>query len=311
MGTGIIRPVGFPITATQTIYFYDKAATGPCYVEENFVITIVKSPLVDARPIEVLKCGQNYMLDDLINGEYYEFSGGPSATNPVLPPGYILTSSKIIYVYAAAPAPNTCVSEYSISVLITLVNDIQDQYACNTYTLPAIISLGDYYTDTNGPHGTGIKLSPPYAPITTTTKLYVYAEDNGRVSCFDEDDFTVTIYNSPVITPINAVTRCESYALPSFVAPINRYFTQFGGPNSSNTEKFPGDLITASTTIYAYANIGSTSNVICSDEKPMAITITSKPKPVVTALPICHDFETGVITNSNIISNYSAPQLFI
>jgi gliding motility-associated-like protein len=308
LGTGIIRPVGFPITATQTIYFYDKAATGPCYVEENFVITIVKSPLVDARPIEVLKCGQNYILDDLINGEYYEFSGGPSATNPVLPPGYILTSSKIIYVYAAAPAPNTCVSEYSISVLITLVNDIQDQYACNTYTLPAIIGLGDYYTDTNGPHGTGIKLSPPYAPITTTTKLYVYAEDNSRVSCFDEDDFTVTIYNSPVITPINAVTRCESYALPSFVAPINRYYTQFGGPNSSNTEKFPGDLITASTTIYAYANVGSTSNVICSDEKPMAITITSKPKPVVTAPPICHDFETGVITNSNIISNYSAPQ---
>ncbi len=52
-------------------------------------------------------------------------------------------------------------------------------------------------------------------------------------------------------------------------------------------------------------------HVICSDEKPMAITITSKPKPVVTVPPICHDFETGVITNSHIISNYSAPQVFI
>jgi gliding motility-associated-like protein len=308
LGTGTIRPIGFPITTTQTMYFYDKAPMGPCYVEEDFVITIIKSPLIDARPIEVLKCGQNYILDDLRNGEYYEFPGGPSATNPVLPTGYILTSSKIIYVYAAAPAPNTCVSEYSISVLITLVNDIPDQYACNTFTLPAIVGFGDYYTDTNGRRGTGIKLSPPYAPITTTTKLYVYAEDNSRLSCFDEDDFTVTIYNTPVIPPITAVTRCESYALPPFAAPINRYFTQSGGPSSSNTEKFPGDLITASTIIYAYANIGTTSTLICSDEKPIVITITAKPKPTLTIPPICHDFKTGVISSSTIISGFSAPR---
>jgi gliding motility-associated-like protein len=307
LGTGILRPVGFPVTSTQTIYFYDKASTGPCYVEEKFIITVNPSPLIDARPVEVLKCGQNYILDDLTNGEYYEFSGGPSPTNPVLPPGYILTSSKTIYIYAAAAAPNTCISEYSISVLITLVNDIQDQYACNTYSLPSIVGLGDYYTGTNGPHGTGVKLSPPYAPITTSTKLYVYVEDNSRVSCFDEDDFTVTIYNSPVISAIAPVTRCESYVLPPLVAPISRYFTQSGGPGNTNTEKFSGDLITASTTIYAYAEVGSLSTLICSDEKPIVITITSKPKPVLDVPPICHDFETGVLTNSHIISGYSAP----
>jgi hypothetical protein len=32
LGTGKKRAVGFPITTTQTIYFYDKSA-GPCYVE--------------------------------------------------------------------------------------------------------------------------------------------------------------------------------------------------------------------------------------------------------------------------------------
>jgi hypothetical protein len=65
-----------PITATQTIYFYDKSAVGPCYVEGNFLITINPSPAIDARPIEVLKCDANFVLDDL-NGEYYEFAGGP------------------------------------------------------------------------------------------------------------------------------------------------------------------------------------------------------------------------------------------
>jgi hypothetical protein len=37
------RAVGFPIT-TQTIYFYDKSAVGPCYVEDNFLITVNPSP---------------------------------------------------------------------------------------------------------------------------------------------------------------------------------------------------------------------------------------------------------------------------
>lgn len=308
LGTGIMLTVGYPITSTQTIYFYDKAASGPCYVEEKFRITVNPSPLIDARPVEVIQCGQGYVLDDLINGEYYEFPGGPSPTNPILPPGYVISTSKTIYVYALAAVPNTCFSEYSISVLVTMVNPIQDQYGCNSYTLPAIVGLGDYYTNTGGPHGSGVKLTPPYTPITATTKLYVYGEDNTRNTCFDEDDFMVTIYKSPVIAPIAPITRCDSYALPPLVAPINRYFTQPGGPGNTNSEKYPGDLITASTTIYAYAEIGSASTVICSDEKPMVITITSKPKPVLKVPPICHDFETGAITDSHIISGFSAPR---
>jgi hypothetical protein len=35
-------------------------------------------------------------------------------------------------------------SEYSISVIVTMVNAIEDQYACNLYELPAIVGLGDY-----------------------------------------------------------------------------------------------------------------------------------------------------------------------
>jgi hypothetical protein len=39
---------------------------------------------------------------------------------------------------------------------------------------------GDYYTASGGPNGGGIKLSLPYS-VSTTTSLYVYAEDNSRV----------------------------------------------------------------------------------------------------------------------------------
>jgi hypothetical protein len=49
-----------------------------------------------------------------------------------------------------------------------------------TYNLPAV-GQGDYYTASGGPNGGGIKLSLPYSVSTTTTSLYVYAEDNSRV----------------------------------------------------------------------------------------------------------------------------------
>ena len=308
LGTGQRRPVGYPVTTTQKMYFYDKDPTGPCYVEEDFLITINKSPAIDPKPVEVIRCGQNYILDNLINGEYYEFAGGPSPTNPILPPGTVLTSSKTIYVYAAATAPNTCVSEYSIDVLVTFVNDIEDQYACNSYNLPAIAGMGSYYTAPRGPNGTGVQLLPPYSPITTTTTLYVYIENNNRVTCIDEDTFTITIYNTPTIQTITPVTRCESYELPAYSAPVTRYFTNPGGPGSNNNERFPGDFITISTTIYAYAESGTSATVICPTEKPMVITITEKPKPVLTVPAICIDIDTGITTDAFIQSGFTAPQ---
>lgn len=308
LGTGQQLPVGHPVSTTQILYFYDKATTGTCYVEEEFLVTINRSPLIDAKPVEVIRCGQSYILDDLINGEYYEFAGGPSPANPVLPAGTILTTSKTIYVYAAAAAPNTCVSEYSINVLVTFVNDIEDQYGCDSFNLPAIVGTGSYYTAPGGPNGTGVQLLPPYSPITATSTLYVYVENNNRVACNDEDPFSVTIYNSPTITPIAPETRCESYELPPFTAPISRYFTNPGGPGSNNTEKFPGDFITTSTTIYAYAEVGTSATVICPAEKSMVITITEKPKPVLTVPAICIDIDTGTTTDAFIESGFTAPQ---
>lgn len=308
LGTGQLRPVGYLITTTQKMYFYDKAVSGPCYVEEEFLITINKSPAIDAKPVEVIRCGQSYILDDLRNGEYYEFAGGPSPTNPVLPAGTVLTTSKIIYVYVAATAPNTCLSEYSIDVLVTFVNDKEDQYSCNSFNLPAIVGMGSYYTAPSGPNGTGVRLIPPYSPITTTKTIYVYVENNNRVTCTDEDPFTITIYNSPTITTIAPVTRCESYELPSYTAPVTRYFTKPGGPGSNNIEKFPRDFITASTTIYAYAESGTSATVICPVERPMVITITEKPKPVLTVPAICIDIDTGITTDAFIESGFTTPQ---
>ena len=308
LGTGKLLPVGYPITSTQRIYFYDRLLTGPCYVQEEFLITINQSPPLDAKPVEVIRCGSIYTLDYLRNGEYYEFPGGPSATNPILPAGTAITTSKTIYVYAAATSPNTCVSEYSIDITITFVNDIADQFACDRFNLPAIIGMGSYYTAPGGPSGTGTKLVPPYLPITSTTTLYVYEENNNRLNCVAEDSFIVTIYNSPIISTISPIIRCESYELPPYTLPVTRYFTNSGGPLNNNTEKFPGDLITHTSIIYAYAESGTNTTITCPSEQPINITITDKPKPKLIVPTICVNVDTGIITNAYIKSGFTSPQ---
>lgn len=304
-GTGTLFPIGTPIIKSQEIFFFDKLSTNACNAKRSFQVNITPSAKLDAKPVEVLSCGKSYILDDLKNGEYYEFPGGPSPTNPVLKPGFEIKSSKTIYAYAPGIPSISCVSEYSILVTITVVNPIPDQFACSSYNLQKIVGLGDYYTEPNGPYGTGKKLTFPYDPITTTTKLYVYAENNNRVSCFDEKSFLITIHNL-VVAPISPIKVCDAYRLPNPIAPAKRYFKKPGGPSSSNIEYFPNDIISKTTTIYVYGEIGSSETVKCYDEKPFEITIIPKPKPELIIPTICVDSETGIVTNAEIYSGYDA-----
>lgn len=302
-GAGQLYPVGTPIIKSQRIYFYDKFSTNVCNAKRGFQVTITPSTKLDAKPVEVLICGKSYILDDLKNGEYYEFPGGPSATNPVLNPGFEIKSSQTIYAFAPEQPNISCKAEYSISIVITKVNPIPNQFACTSYNLPKIVGQGDYYTEQNGPNGTGKKLSFPYEPITATTRLYVYADNDNRINCFDEKSFLITIQNLK-IEPINPIKVCDSYKLPNLVAPATKYFKKEGGPSATNTEIFPNDIITKTTTIYAYAEIGTTETVKCYDEKPFEITIVPKPKPELTIPTICVDTETNIVSNAIIYSGY-------
>lgn len=314
-GTGTKRPKGFPVTTvgTTTWYFYYKAPTGPCFVEEEFTVTINASPAIDARPVEVIRCNESYFLDALVNGAYYLQPGGPSVS-PALPAGYEISSDETIYVYAGSPDPgNTCFQEYSIDVFIfnTQVNDVADQVGCDSFdlnTLP-IVGPGDYYTAPGGPLGTGVKLTPPYPIYNTNTTLYVYAENNTRVPCFDEDSFTITIYPQPVIDPITTVEACAQYTLPAYntftTTPANavaHYYELPGGPGvAGQVEKFPGDNISASTTIYVYADISATAVDVCPDEEPLVINISPLPviTPAVSNLAGCTSVTLPALTVGN------------
>ncbi len=77
----------------QTVYFYEQATTGPCFVQDDFLLTINPSPQISQRPISFVTCNQSTVLDDLEFGEYYKFPGGPSSTNPILPAGFVISNN--------------------------------------------------------------------------------------------------------------------------------------------------------------------------------------------------------------------------
>ncbi len=326
-GTGTLRPVGFPIltnppTNQTTIYFVDKDPNNSsCFVEDSFVVTVYPSPLVDVKPREVVTCNTTYILDNLTNGEYYQSAGGPSATNPILASGYIFpqnTGATTIYVYNFAPAPNTCVSEYSINIDMynTSVTPINDIYACNSYTLPTPQTGAHYYTLSGGPLVVGQIEKFAGTIITTTTPLFIYKENNVRIPCQDEDPFTVTILTTPSVNTIAPVTICDSYTLPPYafytasIGSVSHYYTLSGGPTvAGQVEKFPGNLITTTTTLYAYAEVGTATTTFCFNEKPMVITINHT--PVITTIPAvyaCNNYSlpayTTIATTVGSVSKY-------
>ena len=299
-GVGTPYPNNFPITGPglHTVFFYVVDPISGCFLENQIDITINASPLIDARPVVVQPiCNQNYFLDDLVNGEYYNLQGGPTNLSPlqaILPPGTeIIGNPRTIWIYAAAAsASNPCFQEYSIDVFTvnTSVNPIADVSACDSYSLPAIVGNGDYYTEANGPLGTGSKVILPFS-VTTTHTYYIYAENNSRILCSSEDAFTVTINKTPIITPIVVSPVCDSYTLPAFntisVTPATstlRYFKLSGGPSiAGNVEYFPGNPITSTSTVYVWAENGATSTIVCNSETPMSITINNTPTFVTPA----------------------------
>lgn len=359
-GAGTPRPVGYPVTSTKTFYFYYNenkftSSGAACKFDVPFTITINQTPSLPQiieRPQPLCNSSATpcYILPTLSpNGSYYATSGGPSPTNPAIPGGTPICAlgNTDIFVFESnnLPAPNTCVNELTIKVVIFAgqVTPIEDVYACNSYTLPAISGVGDYYTMSGGPATPGnIKINlSTYPPVTSTKDfwVYYYNPDPRAVDCSSEDKFTVNILTTPVVDPIPAVTWCDSYTLPAYssytsTVPVTHYYPNPGGPTVAGNvagEKFPGNVITATTTLYAYASVQGTVlatgiTTVCSDEEPMLITINQTPviqpiapigacdsytlpaySTITSTVPVTHFYTTATAPFTDSAATISAP----
>ena len=168
--------------------------------------------------------------------------------------------------YEVTPySPSGCEGQtFELIVYVGLFNGIDtplDVSACDSYTLPALTN-GNYFTATNG-GGTALNAGDA---ISTTTTLYVYAETDTAPICYDEHSFTITINSTPAIDKPVDVSACDSYTLPALTN--GNYFT---APLGGGTALNAGDAISTTTTLYVYAEMGTTPN--CNEDHAFTITI--------------------------------------
>ncbi|MDD3740495.1 MAG: M14 family zinc carboxypeptidase, partial [Bacteroidales bacterium] len=156
-----------------------------------------------------------------------------------------------------------CVSARTpVTATINSIPDVDapaDVTACDSYTLPALTN-GEYFLSSGG-------INPVSAgyEITTTTTVYVYAETGTIPNCTNENSFTVTINETPVVDNLPDVEVCDLYTIP--------VLTNGQCYNNLGTLLPSGTIITESQVITIYAETGTTPN--CFAESSFDVTINS------------------------------------
>ncbi|MEZ4854600.1 PKD domain-containing protein [Flavobacterium sp.] len=182
---------------------------------------------------------------------------------------------------------------------IPVVDEPTNVAICDNYTLPAL-TVGNYFDGSNGT-GTPYNAGDVISTIGTTT-LYVYAETGTTPNCTDEHSFTITIYETPIVDEPTNVAVCDNYTLPALT--VGNYFD---GSNGTGTAYNAGDVISTigTTTLYVYAETGTTPN--CTDEHSFTITIAITPDvpTITTTPPSCSAEGTATITNYDPMLTYS------
>jgi gliding motility-associated-like protein len=252
---------GDVILSSQTIYVYAELAAGGCNNETDFIVNINPLPMIDSRS-DIDICN-SYVLTALSAGNYYT---GPNGTGTLLAAGTVISTTQKIYIYAVNAGTPSCAAENSFDINIFTIEADQpaNVVACDSYVLPALIN-GDYYQNPGGPIG-NVDMLHAGDVITASTTLYVYVESGERINCTDENFFTITINNTPIVAAIPTQNACNAYTLPALT--VGNYYT---APGAAGTMLNAGDVLTTNQTVYVYAETGTTPN--CSDEKSFLVNI--------------------------------------
>src|SRR5690606_26317713 len=120
----------------------------------------------------------------------------------------------------------------------------------------------------------------------------IYAETGTTPKCTSETSFIVTINTTPLVDDPIDVTACDSYTLPALTN--GAYFAKTGGQDPIAV----GTVISASQTIYVYAETGTVPN--CFAESIFVVTINAT--PIVDApadVTACDSYTLPALTNGN------------
>jgi len=265
-----------PSTATTYVVVItdDGLPTGDNSGNAVQTIDIIGSPQLDVIP-STTEC-MNYLLPPISGSNlsgtavYYD---GPNRTGTMYAPGTILNFTDFasypvtLYVYDENIGTTvSCPNEISFELTITqgiIADTLANVVTCTSYALPFLSPDNSFWSNSGG---TGTSYNQGEF-ITSDTTIFVYADNGG---CTDETQFTITI-NDIIADVLPDDSGCIDYILPP-LNPNNAYYT---APNQGGTLLAPGSSITATSTLYIFAEVGTGSD-ICNDESSFTIPITGQ-----------------------------------
>jgi gliding motility-associated-like protein len=217
--------------------------------------TIVVQFINEANGVfpDIVQC-TSYTFPVLALGNFYSL---PNGEGDVLG-GTTITSAQNLEVYYYHNAGPNCIAEDTFTITIgeIIAATLPDVIVCDTYTLP-VLPIGNTYNTAADCSGTVLNAG---AVIDQSQTIHICAQIG---TCSDSSDFTVTVITSPVLTPVENVTSCGSYILPTLQA--GAYYGTSGGLDPIYEVTQVGI-----NTVYVYQGTGLDG---CSREISFTVTI--------------------------------------
>ena len=250
---------GDVIDKDTTIYiYYETGGTLNCSSERSFRVKIVLPK--DLNPVNVNVCDK-YTLPQMPYGvRYFTLPDGPDGNGTEISGGTTKTTpgtTTIFTYFVSTDLINPCILQGKFDITITItpkITPIANVFDCVSYNLPPL-TVGDYYTFDSVTQNYTLASTP----ITTTTKIYVFAT-NGICR---SPDTIFTVYIGSV--GIRNIKQCDPYNLQQ--APVGEYRDAPAGKGNI----IPPGLILESKIVYIYVPEAGTPN--CTDNEFFKITI--------------------------------------
>ncbi|MEL1245310.1 choice-of-anchor L domain-containing protein [Flavobacterium sp. DGU11] len=292
----------------QTIYTRIYNNLTDCYGVKSFTITVEDhTPEFVLTPEFAMCAGTSGTIT--VDGSNYDDADVTFAWTKDGDPFAGTTSTITVTeagVYGVTIDNNGCTATANTTVAIIPIPEAdapENVTSCDSYVLPALSANNNYYTEADGA-GTMLNAGDV---ITETQDIHIFATTGTTPNCTDDNVFTVTIVTSPVVVTPGDQSACDSYTLPALI--LGNYFT---GAAGTGTMLNAGDAVTATQTIYVYAQSGSTPN--CTAEDTFVVTITPTPEAdapvnvtacdsyVLPALSAGNNYYTGIDGTGTMLS---------
>jgi len=244
-----------------------------CFDITDFTINVNPNPVVQDL-LNVFACS-SYTLQNLTNGNYYT---GTNGTGTLLNTGDVITDTQSLFIYLEE---NGCSTQTSFNITIVEEFTMNTEY-CGEFIVP-ILEYGDFYTQPDGPNGTGTIITAGTSFINNTS-IYYYSDFEG-IECTDLP-FDIIIHPLPLVDTLADVTTCLSYTLP--VLTNGNYFTE---ANGLGIQLNAGDAIDNTQTVFIYSVDSNT----CTNETSFNITI----------------IDTTIFQDETVCGSYTIPTLTV